>query len=134
MIIGELSRTHLLKDITQLIGTTTVIKPSSPKFRIELLNTEPLQWSTQNVLVHCGGILKVFLGEWNGLPVAVVKLKTPLYRDDFIHGVDMLTVYHTSRLVTQLVGRCDETNTFVTEFHRHGSANRLIPLIHNSTR
>lgn len=56
-------------------------------------------------------------------------LRTPLYREDFRHGVDMLFLYQSSRLVTQLVGHCEATDTLVTEYHRFGSAGGLVDLL-----
>lgn len=49
-------------------------------------------------------------------------LRTPLYVEDFQHGLKMLTLLQPNPLVTQLVGWCNEQHHYVTEYHRHGSA------------
>jgi len=71
----------------------------------------------------------VFLGTWRGLEVAVSTLRNSLYVEDFHHGLKMLTLFQPSPLVTQLVGRCTEQHRYVTEYHRHGSADLLLTLL-----
>jgi len=71
----------------------------------------------------------VFLGSWHGYNVAVSILRTSLYIDDFQHGLKMLTLLQPNPLVTQLVGWCNKQHRYVTEYHRHGSANVLQTLL-----
>jgi len=71
----------------------------------------------------------VFRGSWHGYDVAVSALKTSLYIADFQHGLKMLTLLQPSSLVTQLVGWCSEQNLYVTEYHRHRSADTLLTLL-----
>jgi len=59
----------------------------------------------------------------------VSTLKSSLYSDDFQHGLKMLTLLQPSSLVTQLVGWCSERNLYVTEYHRHRSADSLLTLL-----
>jgi len=73
--------------------------------------------------------LQVFLGNWHGYDVAVSTLRTSLYIEDFKHGLEMLTLLQPSPLVTQLVGWCNEQHRYVTEYHRHGSADFLSTLL-----
>ena len=73
--------------------------------------------------------LQVFLGNWHGYDVTVSTLRTALYIEDFQHGLKMLTLLQSSALVTQLVGFCKEQRRYVTEYHRHGSADILHTLL-----
>jgi len=73
--------------------------------------------------------LQVFLGSWHGYNVAVSVLRMPLYIEDFQHGLKMLLSFQPNPLITQLVGWCDEQQQYVTEYHRHGSADLLPDLL-----
>ena len=75
--------------------------------------------------------MQVFHGTWHGYDVAVSVLKTSHYVEDFQHGLKMLTLFQPSSLVTQLVGWCSEHNLYVTEYHRHRSAESLLTLLAN---
>ena len=57
------------------------------------------------------------------------ELRTSLYIEDFKHGLEMLTLLQPSPLITQLVGWCSEQHRYVTEYHRHGSADILQSLL-----
>lgn len=52
--------------------------------------------------------------------MALSKLTSPDYLDDFLHGISMLEALQ-GPLVVQLVGFCLEDNTLVTEHHPLGS-------------
>lgn len=73
--------------------------------------------------------MQVFHGTWHGYNVAVSALKTSLYVEDFQHGLKMLTMLQPSSLVSQLVGWCSDQNLYVTEYHRHRSADSLMNLL-----
>lgn len=55
------------------------------------------------------------------------QLAEPLYREDFQHGLQMLTSFNPHPYVTQLVGHCKDE--YITEYHRHQSAEHLIKLL-----
>jgi len=74
-------------------------------------------------------VVQVFLGTWHRYDVAVSVLRTTLYIEDFQHGLHMLTVFQPSPFFTQLVGWCSEQNRYVTEYHRHKSADYLTTLL-----
>ncbi|KAJ7989299.1 hypothetical protein DPEC_G00318040 [Dallia pectoralis] len=67
-----------------------------------------------------GAVKQVFLSEWMGHKVALSKLSSPEYREDFLHGIDMLQALQGTH-VTVLVGWCLEDHTLVTEYHPLGS-------------
>lgn len=71
----------------------------------------------------------MFHGTWRGYDVAVSTLRTSVYVEDFQHGLKMLTLLQLNPSVTQLVGSCDEQHRYVTEYHRHGSADSLLTLL-----
>ncbi|KAM9820766.1 protein O-mannose kinase [Neosynchiropus ocellatus] len=71
-------------------------------------------------LIGQGAVKKVYLAEWKSQKVAVSKLSSEDYLEDFLHGVSMLKLLQGARVV-QLVGFCPEDNTLVTEYHPHGS-------------
>ncbi|XP_077478146.1 protein O-mannose kinase isoform X1 [Stigmatopora argus] len=71
-------------------------------------------------LIGHGGVKKVYLAEWKGQKVAVSKLSTADYSEDFLHGLSMLKALQGPRVV-QLVGFCLENHTMVTEYHPLGS-------------
>jgi len=73
--------------------------------------------------------LQVFLGSWHGYDVAVSTLRTSLYAEDFQHGLSMLMLLQPNPLVVQLIGWCHEQHRYVTEYHRHGSADFLLTLL-----
>ncbi|XP_061603859.1 protein O-mannose kinase isoform X2 [Phyllopteryx taeniolatus] len=62
----------------------------------------------------------VYLAEWKGQKVAVSKLSSLDYSQDFLHGLSMLKALQ-GPLVVQLVGFCLEDHTMVTEYHPLGS-------------
>ncbi|KAM9793625.1 protein O-mannose kinase [Syngnathus typhle] len=71
-------------------------------------------------LIGQGAVKKVYLAEWEGQKVAVSKLSSLNYSQDFLHGFLMLKALQ-GPLVVQLVGFCLEDHTFVTEYHPLGS-------------
>lgn len=68
----------------------------------------------------CLCFVQVYLAEWRGQKVALSKLASPDYVEDFLHGVSMLQALQ-GPLVVQLVGFCLDDNSLVTEFHPLGS-------------
>ena len=59
----------------------------------------------------------------------LISLANSEYRNDFLHGLDMLTAFQGSQYVTQLLGSCDDS--YVTEYHRLGSVknvNRILQM------
>ncbi|KAJ8281106.1 hypothetical protein GJAV_G00063590 [Gymnothorax javanicus] len=71
-------------------------------------------------MIGQGAVKQVFLAEWKGLKVAVSKLSSSDYREDFLHGLTMLQALQGPHVVL-LVGLCVEDHTFVTEYHPLGS-------------
>ncbi|CAJ1070968.1 protein O-mannose kinase [Xyrichtys novacula] len=63
---------------------------------------------------------QVYLSEWRGQKVALSRLSSQDYLEDFLHGLAMLRALQGPRVV-QLVGFCLEDHTQVTEFHPLGS-------------
>ncbi|XP_019910030.2 protein O-mannose kinase isoform X2 [Esox lucius] len=70
-------------------------------------------------MIGQGAVKQVFLSEWKGYKVALSKLSSPDYREDFLHGVSMLQALQGPH-VTVLVGWCQEDHTLVTEYHPLG--------------
>ncbi|KAK1884505.1 Protein O-mannose kinase [Dissostichus eleginoides] len=70
-------------------------------------------------LIGHGAVKKVYLAEWRGQKVALSKLSSLDYLEDFLHGLSMLQLLQGPRVV-QLVGFCLEDHTQVTEHHPHG--------------
>lgn len=68
----------------------------------------------------CLCFVQVYLAEWRGQKVALSKLTSLDYVEDFLHGVSMLQALQ-GPLVVQLVGFCLDDNSLVTEFHPLGS-------------
>ncbi|XP_011491759.1 protein O-mannose kinase isoform X2 [Oryzias latipes] len=71
-------------------------------------------------LIGQGAVKKVYLAEWSGHKVALCRLASQDYLEDFLHGLSMLQALQDTAVV-QLVGFCAEDHTFVTEYHPHGS-------------
>ncbi|XP_036373085.1 protein O-mannose kinase [Megalops cyprinoides] len=71
-------------------------------------------------MIGQGAVKQVFLSEWKGHKVAMSKLSTPKYEDDFLHGLAMLQALQGPHVVL-LVGLCPEDHTFITEYHPLGS-------------
>lgn len=71
-------------------------------------------------LIGQGAVKKVYLAEWKSQKVALSKLSSEDYVEDFLHGVSMLKLLQGPGVV-QLVGLCPEDNTLVTEYHPYGS-------------
>ncbi|KAF0031888.1 hypothetical protein F2P81_016443 [Scophthalmus maximus] len=71
-------------------------------------------------LVGQGAVKKVYLSEWRAQKVALSKLSSPDYLEDFLHGLSMLQALQGHQVV-QLVGFCLEDHTLVTEHHPLGS-------------
>ncbi|XP_056130818.1 protein O-mannose kinase isoform X2 [Lampris incognitus] len=71
-------------------------------------------------LVGQGAVKQVYLSEWRGQKVALSKLSSPEYLEDFLHGLSMLQALQGAQVV-QLVGSCPEEHSFVTEYHPLGS-------------
>uniref|UniRef100_A0A3B3BJB8 Protein O-mannose kinase n=1 Tax=Oryzias melastigma TaxID=30732 RepID=A0A3B3BJB8_ORYME len=64
--------------------------------------------------------LQVYLAEWSGQKVALCRLTSQDYLEDFLHGLGMLQALQDTAVV-QLVGLCAEDHSFVTEYHLHCS-------------
>ncbi|XP_029372056.1 protein O-mannose kinase isoform X2 [Echeneis naucrates] len=71
-------------------------------------------------LIGHGAVKKVYLAEWKAQKVALSKLSSLDYLEDFLHGLSMLQALQGPQVV-QLVGFCLENHTLVTEHHPHGS-------------
>ncbi|XP_023268407.1 protein O-mannose kinase [Seriola lalandi dorsalis] len=71
-------------------------------------------------LIGQGAIKKVYLAEWRTQKVALSKLSSLDYLEDFLHGLSMVQALQGPHVV-QLVGFCLEEHTLVTEHHPHGS-------------
>ncbi|XP_008299985.1 protein O-mannose kinase [Stegastes partitus] len=71
-------------------------------------------------LIGQGAVKKVYLSEWRGQKVALSKLSSMDYLEDFLHGLSMLEALQGPQVV-QLVGSCLEDQAFVTEHHPLGS-------------
>ncbi|XP_028661650.1 protein O-mannose kinase [Erpetoichthys calabaricus] len=67
-----------------------------------------------------GAVKQVFLSEWKGNKVALSRLSSEEFLDDFLHGLDMLKSLQSKYVVT-LIGLCMEDHTIVTEYHPLGS-------------
>ncbi|KAF6719089.1 Protein O-mannose kinase [Oryzias melastigma] len=63
---------------------------------------------------------QVYLAEWSGQKVALCRLTSQDYLEDFLHGLGMLQALQDTAVV-QLVGLCAEDHSFVTEYHLHCS-------------
>ncbi|XP_044030774.1 protein O-mannose kinase isoform X2 [Siniperca chuatsi] len=71
-------------------------------------------------LIGQGAVKKVYLAEWRGQKVALSKLSSLDYLEDFLHGLSMLQALQGPQVV-QLVGFCLEDHTLVTEHLPLGS-------------
>ncbi|XP_041826676.1 protein O-mannose kinase isoform X2 [Melanotaenia boesemani] len=71
-------------------------------------------------LIGQGTVKKVYLAEWRGHKVALSKLASLDYLEDFLHGLSMLQALQ-SPYVVRVVGFCLEDHSLVTEYHPHGS-------------
>ncbi|XP_028457613.1 protein O-mannose kinase isoform X1 [Perca flavescens] len=84
-----------------------------------------LQCSQINAEVHKlkligqGAVKEVYLAEWRGQEVALSKLSSLDYLEDFLHGLSMLQALQGPQVV-QLLGFCLEDHTLVTEHHPLG--------------
>ncbi|KAM9735357.1 protein O-mannose kinase [Menidia menidia] len=88
----------------------------TPWLRCSHIHTEvrPLK------LIGQGAVKKVYLAEWRHQKVALAKLSSPDFLQDFLHGLSMLRALQ-GRHVVQLLGFCLEEPALVTEYHPHGS-------------
>nr|XP_046164424.1 protein O-mannose kinase [Oncorhynchus gorbuscha]XP_046164425.1 protein O-mannose kinase [Oncorhynchus gorbuscha] len=71
-------------------------------------------------MIGQGAVKQVFLSEWKGHKVALSKISSPEYQEDFLHGLSMLQALQGPHVVV-LVGLCSEDHTLVTEYHPLGS-------------
>ncbi|XP_074546746.1 protein O-mannose kinase [Halichoeres trimaculatus] len=71
-------------------------------------------------LVGQGAVKQVYLSDWRSQKVALSRLSSPDYLEDFLHGLSMLQALQGPQVV-QLVGFCLEDHTQATEFHPLGS-------------
>ncbi|XP_051268322.1 protein O-mannose kinase [Dicentrarchus labrax] len=94
----------------------TTMKNCTPWLQCSQINSEVHKLK----LIGQGAVKKVYLAEWRRQKVALSKLASLDYLDDFLHGLSMLEALQ-SPLVVQLVGFCLEDNTLVTEHHPLGS-------------
>ncbi|MBN3321115.1 SG196 kinase, partial [Atractosteus spatula] len=71
-------------------------------------------------MISQGAVKQVFLSEWKGHKVALSKLSSLDYQEDFLHGLEMLKALQSPYVVT-LVGFCLDNHTIVTEYQPLGS-------------
>ncbi|KAM9307134.1 protein O-mannose kinase [Pholidichthys leucotaenia] len=110
----------------QLAVSQTACAPRHFKMATMKNCTPWLQCSQINAEVHKvklidqGAVKQVYLAEWRTLKVALSKLSSLDYADDFRHGLSMLEALQSHHVV-QLVGFCLEDHVIVTEYHPLGS-------------
>ncbi|XP_026154055.1 protein O-mannose kinase [Mastacembelus armatus] len=92
------------------------MKNCTPWLQCAQINTEVRELK----VIGQGAVKKVYLAEWKGQKVAVSKLTSLDYLEDFLHGLSMLQALQGSQVV-QLVGFCLEDHILVTEHHPFGS-------------
>ncbi|KAM7369457.1 hypothetical protein PAMP_013724 [Pampus punctatissimus] len=92
------------------------VKNCTPWLQCSQINTDVRQLK----LIGQGAVKKVYLAEWKGQKVALSKLSSPDYLEDFLHGLSMLQTLQGPHVV-QLVGFCLEDHALVTEYHPLGS-------------
>ncbi|XP_076461909.1 protein O-mannose kinase-like [Babylonia areolata] len=81
-------------------------------------------------MVGQGGVKLVRRGEWQNHNVAVNILANAKYREDFLHGLNMLQQLQANDIsITQFVGECKHSDVFITQFYPLGSADRLEALL-----
>lgn len=81
-----------------------------------------------------GVVKEVWLGKWSSLGyIAVSFLKSPVYSDDFIHNIHMLSNFShfNSRYTVQYLGNCDHRILF-TKFYKLGPLSNLFFLLKES--
>lgn len=71
-------------------------------------------------LIGRGAVKKVYLAEWRGQKVALSRLSSLNYLEDFLHGLSMLQALQSPQVV-ELVGFCLEEHIILTEHHPFGS-------------
>nr|XP_057916267.1 protein O-mannose kinase isoform X2 [Doryrhamphus excisus] len=94
----------------------TTMKNCTPWLQCSLIDAEVCKLK----LIGQGAVKKVYLAEWRGQKVALSKLSSLNYSEDFLHGLSMLKALQ-GPWVVQLVGFCLEDHTLVTEYHPLGS-------------
>ncbi|XP_061887420.1 protein O-mannose kinase isoform X1 [Entelurus aequoreus] len=94
----------------------TTMKNCTPWLQCSLIETEVYKLK----LIGQGAVKKVYLAEWKGQKVALSKLSSLDYSEDFLHGLSMLKALQ-GPWVVQLVGFCLKDYTLVTEYHPLGS-------------
>ncbi|KAM7393432.1 hypothetical protein PAMA_008198 [Pampus argenteus] len=92
------------------------VKNCTPWLQCSQINADVRQLK----LIGQGAVKKVYLAEWKGQKVALSKLSSPDYLEDFLHGLSMLQTLQGPQVV-QLVGFCLEDHALVTEYHPFGS-------------
>lgn len=89
------------------------------------LSCEELRTEVRQLkLVGEGAVKRVFLSEWNEHKVALSRLTRLEMKEDFLHGLRMLTSLQSEHVVT-LAGFCEEDGTILTEYHPLGSLSNL---------
>ncbi|KAK2818767.1 hypothetical protein Q5P01_024328 [Channa striata] len=94
----------------------TTMKNCTPWLQCSQINAEVRKLK----LIGQGAVKKVYLSEWRGQKVALSKLSSSDYLEDFLHGLSMLQTLQAPQVV-QLVGFCLEDQVLVTEHHPLGS-------------
>lgn len=94
----------------------TIMKNCTPWLQCSQIDAEVRKLK----LIGQGVVKKVYLAEWRGQKVALSKLSSLDYLDDFLHGLTMLEALQGPKVV-QLVGYCLGDYTLVTEHHPLGS-------------
>lgn len=92
------------------------MKNCSPWLMCQQMNTEVRKLK----IIGQGAVKQIYLSEWKGHKVALSKLSSSAYEEDFLHGLSMLQALQGPQVV-QLVGLCPEEFSFVTEYHPLGS-------------
>lgn len=94
----------------------STMKNCTPWLQCSQINSEVRKLK----MIGQGAVKKVYLAEWRGQKVALSKLTSMDYLEDFAHGLSMLEALQSPQVV-QLVGSCLEDQTLVTEHHPLGS-------------
>ncbi|ESO90283.1 hypothetical protein LOTGIDRAFT_123453 [Lottia gigantea] len=121
--------------ITSLINNTTICRPKCSHGEFSLPGiTSCVPWLTceailtdveHGEIIGQGAVKTVRLGYWKNFTVVINELKNQDYRHDFQDGLANLKLFQPDNKVVQLLGSCEKSNIFITEYHPLTSAEHL---------
>lgn len=83
-------------------------------------------------LIGYGAVKHVYQTSWSNNTLAIAFVNNKKYTKDFLHGIEILKQIGGNKLIVQLVGFCEDSPVFLTEYHPAGKSVNIDRIFSNN--